>query len=174
MLRLVKDALAILGVVGLWAWTAIEIGPTVATVATALVLIGIVIAEGRRAERRRRRRIVRRGKAPGDAYEVIARRLHVARDVVDAVVAIVAERIHVPKEYIHPSDAFAGVLAPEPGWEHDDGLWLIPQELHDVFGGSVDEYSLARNPTIAHLISTAAMHSGGGFPGQTAPRADRR
>lgn len=168
-MRLVKYALVILGVVGLWALTSIQIGPTVATVATAVILVGIVIAEGRRAELRRRRRLMRRGKVRVDAYELIACRLHVSRDVVDAVVAIIAESIRVPKEYIHPTDAFAGVLALEPGWDRDDGIWLIPLELHDVFGGGVDQYALTQNPTVEHMISTAAMHSRAGLQGHTAP-----
>jgi hypothetical protein len=55
---------------------------------------------------------------------------------------------------LRPSDRFSNELAPEKGWEFDDGLKLLPLALSKRFGGRPEEYDLIRHGSLGSLFRT--------------------
>jgi len=66
-------------------------------------------------------------------------------------ITYVERATEIPREYLRPEDRFDGNLAPERGWEFDDGLILLPEVLYRRFGGTVEDYDLNISPTLAEL-----------------------
>ena len=70
----------------------------------------------------------------------------------DDFLEIVAEAAEIPSAKLRPGDRFDGNLAPEKGWELDDGLELLPLALQRRFGGSPEDYDLITNATLVDLL----------------------
>ena len=64
----------------------------------------------------------------------------------------------IDKRKLRAVDRFDAELAPERGWEYDDGLGLLPLDLSKEFGVSADIFDLAKNPTVNDLLCTIANH----------------
>ena len=58
----------------------------------------------------------------------------------------------VPRGRLRPGDRFAVELAPERGWEYDDGVALLPEILQREFGGEASDYDLVQHPTLGDLL----------------------
>lgn len=72
----------------------------------------------------------------------------------------VARAADIPRGVIRPGDRFDAELAPERGWEFDDGIALLPSVLASEFGGTAEEYDLSKNPTVIELFTLAVRKSG--------------
>jgi hypothetical protein len=69
-----------------------------------------------------------------------------------AFLEIVERESDVPRALIRPTDRFDLELAPEVGWEFDDGVALIPEIVAQRFGGKPLEYDLKEYPTVRDLL----------------------
>jgi len=67
---------------------------------------------------------------------------------------IVARLPDAPKQVLHQGLRFDCELAPEKGWEFDDGMYLLPEAIQRRFGGDITDYSLSKNPTLGKLFSS--------------------
>jgi hypothetical protein len=78
------------------------------------------------------------------------------KEVAVRVLTEVSLATDIPCSKLQPDDRFAVELAPTPGWEFDDGIWLLPESMHRIFGGDISVYSLETNPTVAELMRTVS------------------
>lgn len=64
----------------------------------------------------------------------------------------------ISKCKIRANDRFDKELAPEKGWEYDDGLALLALDLSKEFEVSAEVFCLEQNPTVSDLFCTLAKH----------------
>jgi hypothetical protein len=74
----------------------------------------------------------------------------------ESIFLLIERATDLPRDKLRPTDGFDRELAPAKGWEFDDGLLLLPSAMQRAFGGTVDEYDLGKNPTIADLVATVS------------------
>jgi hypothetical protein len=65
---------------------------------------------------------------------------------------LVALSVEMPRGLLRPTDRFSVELAPERGWEFDDGLSLLPTVLTHRFGGDDGHYNIEQFRTISELL----------------------
>jgi hypothetical protein len=71
----------------------------------------------------------------------------------------VARAADIPRGFLRPADRFDAELAPERGWEFDDGIALLPWVLASEFGGTAEEYDLSKTPTVIGLLTLVVRNS---------------
>jgi len=79
---------------------------------------------------------------------------------IDAFLEIVSQVTSIPVGKLRPQDRFDRELAPERGWEFDDGLEVLPDELFARFGGTAADYDFRRYPSLAELLVSIRSLSG--------------
>jgi hypothetical protein len=109
------------------------------------LLAGVLLwVLARRAEDRRVGRIS--GRSSLDAKEIwkeFYEGTTISPESVEAALRLVGDATNLPPGKLRPSDRFADELAPEPGWEFDDGLAQISWYLESLDGrGSEDLYTI--------------------------------
>lgn len=92
---------------------------------TVLISAGLL---GRRADQRRRQRLSSR-ESLDDAWTHYMDHEEVSRESVDIVLKSVTKAIGVAPGKLAPTDRFGVELAPDRGWEYDDGLAEVEWDL---------------------------------------------
>jgi hypothetical protein len=118
-----------------------------------LLILAALMVLTKRMYKKKISRFVRRGRLTED--ELINEFLpsRGSRNDVSDFLGIVSRAAEVPIGYLRPTDRFSQELAPEKGWEFDDGLGLLPLNLSKRFGGDPVDYDLTLHQTIADLMN---------------------
>lgn len=111
------------------------------TLSVAIVVLtagaALVWFFGRRVDARRASRFPERPLLnPGELWRDFYRESAVSRESVETALRLVSEATTVPAGKIRPTDRFAAELAPETGWEFDDGLAEIAWYVESKSKGS--------------------------------------
>ena len=80
-----------------------------------------------------------------------------SRQIIIGVLEVVSKASDIPMGLLRPTDRFKDELAPERGWEFDDGISLLPLTLSKHFGGDPSDYDLTRHKTIEELIRVVCI-----------------
>lgn len=97
----------------------------------AIVAVGILFSLfGRRADLRRAKRLSHRPELSlQEFWEQFYRDSGIPPSLLSEALRVIEEATAVPRGQLRPQDRFAEELAPEKGWEFDDGLAELRWEL---------------------------------------------
>lgn len=125
------------------------------TVAVAILVLAagaaLIWLFGRRADAQRASRFPARALLdPGELWRDFYRESDVSLESVETALRLVSEATTVPAGKIRPTDRFAVELAPERGWEFDDGLAEIAWYVESKSKGSSE--GLETVDDLIHLL----------------------
>jgi hypothetical protein len=95
-------------------------------VAAIVVALGIGVVWSIFSSRARRSPFRERAEMTSDEiYSAFYADSSIEKDEVSRSLREIADKLQVPVGKLRPSDSFMGELAPNPGWEYDDGLGML-------------------------------------------------
>ena len=127
---------------------------------TAFLIIGVLLASATIAMRRSKvRRLGQRDRLDDSTLIALFTPSGTDDELAIRFLNAIARAADIPRGFIRPKDRFDAELAPEKGWEFDDGIALLPMVLASEFGGTAEEYDLSKNPTVIELFSVTVRKS---------------
>lgn len=104
--------------------------PVVCALAFVATFVALIWSLGQGADRRRANRFKDRENWPAKRlWEQSYRESGIPESVVEDALALIEQATGVPAGRLRPEDGFTEILAPEKGWEFDDGIAELRWEL---------------------------------------------